>query len=190
MTEFTSEFIAEQRTLAVALPKRLSVGVVHKNHVNINQNFDTKPIPTKLNVMDVNIFSTMPETCLTAQSICDACNHYPEALDHIEQQAKRIAELEADKSRMFRAGYKRRGELSMFDGTFIEQLESVIGYKPISESHSIADAILNEFMRLNKRIAELEQERQEMDARITAYESDDPYLPIRYEPQPPQESEE
>ena len=94
MTEFTSEFIAEQRTLAVALPKRLSVGVVHKNHVNINQNFDTKPIPTKLNVMDVNIFSTMPETCLTAQSICDACNHYPEALDHIEQQAKRIAELE------------------------------------------------------------------------------------------------
>jgi hypothetical protein len=94
MTEFTSEFIAEQRTLAVALPKRLSVGVVHKNHVNINQNFDTKPIPTKLNVMDVNIFSTMPETCLTAQSICDACNHYPEALDHIEQLQKRVQELE------------------------------------------------------------------------------------------------
>jgi len=48
----------------------------------------------------------------------------------------------------------------MFDGYFIEQLESVIGHKPIEESHSIADAILNEFMRLNNRIAELEAEQR------------------------------
>ena len=30
-----------------------------------------------------------------AQYIAEACNNYPEALDHIEQQAKRIEELEA-----------------------------------------------------------------------------------------------
>ena len=46
--------------------------------------------------------------------------------------------------------------MTMFERDFVERLESVIGWKPISESHSIADAILNEFMRLNKHIAELE----------------------------------
>jgi len=91
---FTKEWIAEQRTLAVALPKGLSVGDIHKNHVNINQNFDSKPIPTKLNIADVNIFSTMPETCLIAQSICDACNNYPEALDEISRLQARVQELE------------------------------------------------------------------------------------------------
>ncbi|MCZ2459837.1 MAG: hypothetical protein LC128_09420, partial [Chitinophagales bacterium] len=93
MTEFTPEWIASQRKLMVALPKHLSVGDVQKNHVNINQNFHTEPLPTKLNIMDVNIFSTMSETCLIAQSVCDACNHYPKALDHIERLQKRVEEL-------------------------------------------------------------------------------------------------
>ena len=50
--------------------------------------------------------------------------------------------------------------MTMFERDFVERLESVIGWKPISESHSIADAIINEFMRLQKRIEELEQERR------------------------------
>ena len=94
MTEFTLEFIEEQQKLMVALPKHLSVGIVHKNHVNINQNFDSKPIPTILNIMDVNIFSTMPETCLTAQSICDACNNYPNALDALLDVTKKLAKTQ------------------------------------------------------------------------------------------------
>ena len=56
--------------------------------------------------------------------------------------------------------------MTMFERDFVERLESVIGWKPISESHSIADAILNEFMRLNKRIAELEQEGADKDEYI------------------------
>ena len=40
--------------------------------------------------------------------------------------------------------------MTEFSGDFIEKLESIIGYEPISESHSIAEAILNEFIRLKK----------------------------------------
>jgi hypothetical protein len=50
--------------------------------------------------------------------------------------------------------------MTMFERDFIERVESVIGSKPFSTAHTIADAIINEFIRLNKRVQELEQERR------------------------------
>jgi len=172
MTEFTPEWIASQRKLMVALPKHLSVGDVQKNHVNINQNFHTEPLPTKLNIMDVNIFSTMSETCLIAQSVCDACNHYPKALDHIERLQKRVEELEIYENKNQSAKevgiywvQKLREEEARADlhANLNRKIANALG-KKINENWSDIPEIV---VQLKQRIAELE----EALAKIANYES-------------------
>ena len=166
MTKFTNEFIAEQREILVeitAIPWALcTCGKCTQIH----------SVPMDVEVVDVmghvkncydEGFPYSTRYHADAKYIEQACNNYPEALDHIEQQAKRIEELEIkqhihwDANMMLTMADNFKGYIDLIIElqTKLKEMEARL------DLHQTNRRLLNRNLGFaHDRIAELEQERR------------------------------
>ena len=122
MTEFTSEFIAEQRKIIDNAPTKSNMlAGINKSFIVAAYGYDPE-----YDQYDYSQFGECGNS-EDAEFIYHSCLHYPKALDHIEQQAKRIEELEH---------YKRLNEEWVR-----EKVEGLTSFEEIEKMVMIADKL-------------------------------------------------